>query len=314
LRAIQKVVVYGSLGIRPGLSELLWAFREANKLEEFPVYLDDHPFQLFDRIRREQENHMRTADVVIVPHYMIHKFAKTGMLVRRKQPGALPSRLTDRWGRFTPIGVTFMAMAFDSRRRVGLPSSIEDLLDPKRYALGLQSLTASKAGNLGAHYIAFLRHNLGNRRWRSFVEGLAERNRPRAYDCIDHLLQGLLDGELNVALTVYSLAYFREKAGGSPVELPRLDDAPPMLTFTSAGLIGGAEANPSALAFFDFLVSSEAQRIIGTIPGIAPVRPGIRPAYDFQLKYGPASDFHPDEREIEETMKAAELFSELGLP
>ncbi|MDV3292963.1 MAG: ABC transporter substrate-binding protein [Nitrososphaerales archaeon] len=316
MRTIQKVVVYGSLGIRPGLSELLWAFRKRNKLEEFPVYLDDHPFQLLERIEREQSNGMRTADVVLMPHYMLLTLAKSGMLARHRPAEPLPSGLADAEHRFSPIGVTFMGMACDSRTLSSnrLPSRIEDLLEPKRYKLGVQSLTASKAGNLGVYYVAYLRHKLGESRWRSFVEGLADRNVPKAYDCIDHLLQGMMDGELSVALTVYSLAYFREKVIGSPVELLRMEDAPTMLTFTSAGLLRGAEENPSAVTFFEFLLSEEAQRIIGSMPGIAPVRPGLRPAYDFQQEYGPESEFHPNEKEMEEAGRAADFFRRLGLP
>src|SRR2546427_9411231 len=88
MKKIDRVVVYGSLGLRPGLSELLWAFRKKHKLEEFPVYLDDHPFQIRERIRRERENKMRTADVVLVPHYMALELSEEGILVpHRSTPG-----------------------------------------------------------------------------------------------------------------------------------------------------------------------------------------------------------------------------------
>ena len=37
----ERVIIYASLGLRSGTSELLWAFRKKNTLEEFPVYLDE---------------------------------------------------------------------------------------------------------------------------------------------------------------------------------------------------------------------------------------------------------------------------------
>ncbi len=64
----ERVVVYGSLGLRKGISDLLWAFRKSNRMEEFPSYLDEHPFQVMKRIRTEAKNGMRTVDVVLMPH------------------------------------------------------------------------------------------------------------------------------------------------------------------------------------------------------------------------------------------------------
>src|SRR5437870_9404159 len=119
----------------------------------------------------------------------------------------------------------------------------------------------------------------------NLLHSLTGPNSPKTYDCIDHLLQGLLEGAVRIGLTVYSLAYFREKTSGSPVALLRMKEAPPMLTFTSAGLVKGAEENASARRFLDFLLTEDAQGIIGTIAGIAPTRPGIRASYPFELKY-----------------------------
>jgi len=319
MKKIDRVVVYGSLGLRPGLSELLWAFRKKHKLEEFPVYLDDHPFQIRERIRSERENKMRTADVVLVPHYMALKLSEEGILVphRSTEFDSYPRKFRDDSYRWFAIGVTFMSMAYNSKRirEKDLPESLDDLSSGKmRGRLGMQSLTASKAGNLGAYYIAYLKRTVGEKKWMNLLHSLAGPNRPKTYDCIDHLLQGLLDGGVRLGLTVYSLAYFREKTSGSPVALLRMKEAPPMLTFTSAGLVGDAEDNGSARRFLDFLLSEDAQRIIGTIAGIAPARPGISLAYPFEVKYESGSSFHPDATDLDEISTALSTFNKLQLP
>ena len=319
MKKIDRVVVYGSLGLRPGLSELLWAFRKKHKLEEFPVYLDDHPFQLRDRIRRERENGMRTADVVLVPHYMALQLREEGVLARHRSAelDSYPRKFRDASRRWFAIGVTFMSMAYNSKQlgEKDLPESLEDLSSGKmKGQLGMQSLTASKAGNLGAYYIAYLKRTAGSKKWMNFLRSLTGPNRPKTYDCIDHLLQGLLEGAVRIGLTVYSLAYFREKTSGSPVALLRMKEAPPMLTFTSAGLVGDAEDNGSARRFLDFLLSEDAQRIIGTIAGIAPTRPGISAGYPFELKYESRSSFHPDATDLKEISTALTTFKRLQLP
>ncbi|HLQ21509.1 MAG TPA: extracellular solute-binding protein [Nitrososphaerales archaeon] len=319
MKKIDRVVVYGSLGLRPGLSELLWAFRKKHKLEEFPVYLDDHPFQLRDRIRRERENGMRTADVVLVPHYMALQLREEGVLARHHSAelDSYPREFRDASHQWFAIGVTFMSMAYNSKQlgEKDLPESLDDLSSGKmKGQLGMQSLTASKAGNLGAYYIAYLQRTVGSKKWMNLLHSLTGPNRPKTYDCIDHLLQGLLDGAVRIGLTVYSLAYFREKTSGSPVALLRMKEAPPMLTFTSAGLVSGAEDNGSARRFLDFLLSEDAQRIIGTIAGIAPTRPGISAAYPFELKYESRSSFHPDATDLKEISAALTTFKRLQLP
>jgi len=319
MKKIERVVVYGSLGLRPGLSELLWAFRKKHKLEEFPVYLDDHPFQLRDRIRRERENGMRTADVVLVPHYMALQLREEGVLARHHSAelDSYPREFRDASHQWFAIGVTFMSMAYNSKQlgEKDLPESLDDLSSGKmKGQLGMQSLTASKAGNLGAYYIAYLQRTVGSKKWMNLLHSLTGPNRPKTYDCIDHLLQGLLDGAVRIGLTVYSLAYFREKTSGSPVALLRMKEAPPMLTFTSAGLVSGAEDNGSARRFLDFLLSEDAQRIIGTIAGIAPTRPGISAAYPFELKYESRSSFHPDATDLKEISAALTTFKRLQLP
>ena len=307
------------MGLRPGLSELFWAFRKRHKLEEFPVYLDDHPFQIRERIRRERENGMRTADVVLVPHYMALRLSEEGILARYRpaEVDAYPKKFRDGGQRWSAVGVTFMSMAYDTRRLLSkdVPKNLDDLSSEKmRGKLGMQSLTASKAGNLGAHYIASLKREVGSKKWMNLLEILAGANRPRTYDCIDHLMQGLLDGVVRIGLTVYSLAYFREKTSGSPVSLLRMKEAPPMLTFTSAGLVGGAEGNRSAKTFLEFLLSSEAQRMIGKIAGIAPSRPGVGAAYPFEVKYASGSAFHPNPSDLEELPAALSIFKRLHLP
>lgn len=318
MKADERVVVYGSLGLRRGISDLLWAFRKANKLEEFPAYLDDHPYQLMHRIDLERRNGMRSADVVLMPHYAVTAMGADGKLAGYQPATAkdIPPNMRATKAGAVPVGVTFMAMAYNTEvlSRAELPRGLSDLAGPSwRGKLGTQSLTASKAGNLGAWYLSYLKSEAGEKEWMSFVGSLGSGNRPVAYDCIDHLLQGLLDGDIQLALTVYSLAYLREKTSGSPIALVDDSRVSHMMTFTSAALLNDSKDSVPARKFMDFLLTKEAQKTIGTIPGIAPVDGG-RPSYDFEHVYGDGTAFHPsgsDFREVESTVK---LFQRLKLP
>jgi len=319
MKQLQRLVIYGSLGLRPGLSELLWAFRKSNSLEEFPVYLDDHPFQLYERIIAERKHGMRSADVVLMPHYMLLRLEKEGLLApsESKESNAYPARFQSRKSLWFAAATTFMSMVFDSSRLSSsdYPRSFEDLLKPPFAGrLGLQSLTASKAGNLGVHYMAFLKSKVGQKRWDSFIQSLSGRNKPKSYDCIDHLLQGLLAREHLLSLTVYSLAYFREKSNGSPVSLLKMKDAPQMFTFTSVGIMKTGGKSESAGRFVDFLLGKQGQTLVGKIPGLSPARLGVKPSYPTEVEPPGEDGFHPNEADMKSAAEAAVTFAKLGLP
>jgi ABC-type Fe3+ transport system substrate-binding protein len=319
MKQLQRLVIYGSLGLRPGLSELLWAFRKNNSLEEFPVYLDDHPFQIYERILAERKHGMRSADIVLMPHYMVLRMEKEGLLAPResKESHAFPAKFQSKKSLWYAAATTFMSMVFDSSKisHSDAPSTLEDLMEPPFAGrLGLQSLTASKAGNLGVHYISYLKSVVGQKRWSAFVRSLAGRDRPKSYDCIDHLLQGLLAGEHILSLTVYSLAYFREKVNGSPVSLLSMRDAPQMFTFTSIGITQTGGKSESAGRFVDFLLGKQGQSLVGAIPGLSPARPGIKPSYHTEVEPPEVDDFHPNEADLKSAAEAAKTFAKLGLP
>jgi iron(III) transport system substrate-binding protein len=315
----ERVIIYASLGLRSGTSDLLWAFRKKHTLEEFPVYLDDHPFQVRQRIREEMKHGMRTADIVMVPHYVALDMNDEGLFTPHdaKDIGAYPQKFYDKKLRWFAAGITFMTMAHNPKRLPAkdLPDSLEEISSPRwKGKLGMQSLTSSKFGNIGAHYMNFLRRNVSQKKWTGFLDSLAGPNRPETYDCIDHLLQGLIDGRHELSLTVYSLAYFRERTSGSPVRSFETQGIPRMLTFTTAALLRTAKDNKSARKFMDFILSAEAQKIIGTITGISPSMPGQKTAYPFEAEYSSKNVFHPDAEDIESLPQTLATFSRLRLP
>jgi iron(III) transport system substrate-binding protein len=315
----ESVIIYASLGLRSGTSDLLWAFRKKNTLEEFPVYLDDHPFQVRNRIREEMKHGMRTADIVLVPHYVALQMHSEGLFTPHdaKDIGAYPQKFYDRKLNWFAAGVTFMTMAHNPKRLPAkdLPESLDEIASPKwKGRLGMQSLTSSKFGNIGAHYMNFLRRKVPAKKWTEFLRSLAGPNKPLTYDCIDHLLQGLINGDHDLSLTVYSLAYFRERTAGSPVRSFETEHIPRMLTFTTAALLRTAKENKSARKFLDFLLSEDGQKLLGRITGISPSMPGQKAGYPFEVEYSSNDVFHPDAEDLASLPATLATFSKLKVP
>jgi ABC-type thiamine transport system substrate-binding protein len=270
------------------------------------------------RIKLERKHGMRSADVVLMPHYAVSTMGREGELGDHASPSANDALTNTRVSPdgAVPVGVSFMAMAYNTKvlGTKSLPSDLSDFGESWKGRLGSQSLTASRAGNLGAWYLSFLRSETEKEVWIEFVSSLGKENRPLTYDCIDHLLQGLINREVGLALTVYSLAYFREKTAGSPVALVEASRIPHMMTFTSAGLVKESEDSRPARKFMGFLLTPQAQDIIGSIPGIAPVLRKTKASYDFEHEYDERTQFHPKEKDFSQIESDLALFRKLGLP
>lgn len=316
IRGKERILIYGSFGLRKGISDLLWSFRKAHKLEEFPSYLDDHPLPVLKRVKNELQHDMETADVVVAPHYLILRMANEGLLGEYRSPelSAYPDWAKDDEGRWTGVGVTTMFPAYNTRLvpQARKPTDFDDLAE--RYSddgVASQAMVTSSAGNLTTLYLSSLKRVLGNERWNVVVDLLADRIKPPAYDCIDHLLQAVSEDKHPIALAVYSLAYYRVRKDKPYIKRLEMQDLPSMWTMTSAGVVKGAEENESVHHFMDHLLSNEGQETLSSIDGVFPARENLIP----EDKRGAWDEAHffPLERELEEMETTTQMLSTKGL-
>jgi ABC-type Fe3+ transport system substrate-binding protein len=301
----KKITIYASMGVRRGISDLLWAFRRRYTLEEFPAYLDDHPFPVLKRVEAELKNGLNTADVVIAPHYLLMQMKHKGLLANYCSD-AQPSFAYDDSKTWSAIGVTSMFPVYSERVDSEAPESIAEL-SAKRWKnqIASQAILTSSAGNLTAYYLMALRRILGEKRWREVI-GIVGRVNPATYDCIDHLLQALEAGEKSIALAAYSLAYYRLKEEGAHLKQLQVDELPRLYTFTSAGLLKNSEDSVSAHHFLDFLFSKEGQTYIGKIWGILPLN-------SREMPNNWRKNFFPTELEVKDVEKNSKILAKMGL-
>lgn len=301
----KKITIYASMGVRRGISDLLWAFRRRYTLEEFPAYLDDHPFPVLKRVEAELKNGLNTADVVIAPHYLLLQMKHKGLLANYSSD-AQPSFAYDSSKAWSAIGITSMFPVYSERLNSEIPENIDELSAIRwKSQIASQAILTSSAGNLTAYYLIALRRILGERRWREVIETVSK-IKPATYDCIDHLLQALEAGEKSIALAAYSLAYYRLKEEGARLRLLQVDELPRLYTFTSAGLLKNSEDSVSAHHFLDFLFSKEGQTSIGKIWGILPLNSREMPN-DWR------KNFFPTELEVKDVEKNSKILAKMGL-
>jgi len=305
----RRTTIYASMGVRRGVSDLLWTFRRKYTLEEFPAYLDDHPFPVLKRVEGEIKAGLPTADIVIAPHYLLLQMKHRGLLARYSPSNSFPQFAQDSSKTWMAIGITSMFPVYSERLNGNVPNSIKEFADGFRSKIGSQAVLASSAGNLTAYYLCALKRILGERRWKE-VLNIVGKIKPQTYDCIDHLLQALEAGEKSIALAAYSLAFYRLKEEGAHLQQLRVKELPRLYTFTTAGLMKNAEDSPSARHFLDFLASKEGQASIGKIWGVLALT-GKSPEKlpeGWNEKY-----FFPTEAEVKGIEKNNKKLAEFGL-
>lgn len=311
-KGAKRTTVYASMGVRRGVSDLLWAFRRKYTLEEFPAYLDDHPFPLLKRVEAELNANLPTADIVIAPHYLLLQMKHKGLLAPYDSPQLedLPDFARDNTRTWFSIGITSMFPVISERLGSSLPDSVGVLAEKKwRNEIGSQAILTSSAGNLTAYYLIALRRILGEKRWKEVVETV-RKVRPKTYDCIDHLLQALEAGEKSIALAAYSLAFYRLKEEGAHLRQMKIEELPRLYTFTSVGVLKNSEDSASAHHFLDFLASQQGQEAIAKIWGILPLEGNSKNDLPDDWK---RSFFFPTEIEVKNAEKNNRTLADAGL-
>ena len=207
------------------------------------------------------------------------------------------------------IGITSMFPVYSERLNENVPNSIRELADGFRTEIGSQAVLTSSAGNLTAYYLCALKRIVGEQRWKDVLK-IVGKIKPQTYDCIDHLLQALEAGEKSIALAAYSLAFYRLKEEGAHLQQLKVRDLPRLYTFTTAGLLKGAEDSASARHFLDFLASKEGQASIGKIWGILPLtgKSDEKLPEEWNKKY-----FFPTEAEVKDVEKNSRKLAQFGL-
>lgn len=180
---------------------------------------------------------------------------------------ALPESLTERAAlapssrRWMPLSVRFRALAHHTERMPAdhLPDSVLDL--PKHTAL---------AGRIGwtptyssfHDFVTALRLQHGDDTARAWLRGM-KALQPKAYTANNAMLQAVVAGEIDVALTNH---YYVERyiAGGFPVAAHffRVGDAGSLPLVTGIGVLASSKQPEAAHRLIDWLLSPAAQQAV----------------------------------------------------
>lgn len=162
------------------------------------------------------------------------------------------------------------------------PKSYEDLLDPKwkgKMAWSSRSSTTSAPGFVGVVMAA-----MGETKGRAYLTALAKQNITPLTVSVRQVLDEVIAGEYSIGLEILNNHAAISAAQGAPVAWTSLQ--PSMAVLNVLSMTKSAPHPNAAKLFFDFLVSSDGQKLyrdadyIPVDPDVPPRDPSLRPDGD----------------------------------
>lgn len=313
------LVVYASL--RGVILSLVTAFRRHYKNLHLHVhFLSSHPIPIYEKVKSEVNAGLSTADVVILPHYMVLQMAAEGLTRPYKSVEfrAFPREFYSEDGGWAAMAVEPIGMIYNAQQLKNdeVPLTSEELLDEKWSGkVATQSVTSFSEGMMGAYYLIALKRGMGEKRWMKFLEGLGSKVSPVTYECLLHMSHAIARGEQKIGFpATLRKASLADAAEGGPVETLQLLDLPDTASLRTMAVLKYGKHQNVAELFFDFALSREWQNEMGEkLDGMVPARPGVETRYWVSKPLTAGLTYFPTVDEVNHINEYVKVFREMGL-
>ncbi|MFQ6134361.1 MAG: ABC transporter substrate-binding protein [Nitrososphaerales archaeon] len=243
-------------------------------------YVNKPPPPLYRQLIEEVEAGQPTADVVMITLPIQRTLTDDGYFEAYRSPeaAAYPSNFKDTAGYWTAVQVNPVIQVYNpqSLSEADLPKTLDDLVDPKwKGEVTIHDVTL---GSVGTSWLATLKGPLGEEKWSSFVEDLAELQ-PARFRAFEDVGRTVYEGEYKMGLIVYLHDFLRFKATGAPIERLKVEGLPVLFTVTPVSVMKDAENPVAAKRFVDFILSEEGQKLVGNTEVRIAARPGVDAKY-----------------------------------
>lgn len=312
----KHIVIYASL--RGVLLNLVSSFRK--RYRHLPIhvhYFSSHPLPIYERIRNEISAGLPTADVVIVPHYLVLKMANEGLLREHysHEFSHFPAGFFSEQNGWAAMAIE--PISFVCNHSIGSirPSTFDELTEMRwRGKVATQTVTEFSEGLMGAYYLIALKKIVGKSKWESFLSRLCNID-PVYYECLLHMTHALARGEQLIGFP----ATLRKASLADAIEEGELEqlyikDMPQLACFRTIALLNNAKHPNVADLFFDFSLSEEWQKEMGLkLDGMVPSRPGIRTSYWISNPLTGGMIYFPGIDDVLALEEHVKIFKEIGL-
>lgn len=260
------VLVYGSVDAED-MQPVIDAFHEANpdiRIE----YARGSPSETYTRIQTEIDAGAKTADLVMLSFPGSLSLVDDGFAQSYKSPNAAnwPDELKDPDGNWQAVLLLGQVITYNTNlvSEDELPKTLNDLTDPKWN--GKITMHDYTRGTTSTRIWATLAEGpLGAEKTIDFLTKLEANVQPVRQRSTGAQVDEVSRGEYHIGIVGQLHDVVKAKMDGAPVEILQLEDFPLMWGPTAVVLLEAAENPDAAKVFIDFLVTEDAQIIIGNV-------------------------------------------------
>lgn len=259
------LLVYGSIDAED-LQPLVNAFQA--KFPQVKVeYVRGSPSEVFTRITTELQAGKKTADLTLVSYPGTLQLIREDIYRPYKSPVAegYPADLKAPDGLWTSVVLLGQGIIYNKNLvpQNELPKTLADLTDAKWK--GKITMHDYTQGTTATQIFASLAEKIGKDKVTKFLTDLEANVKPVRDRSTSAVSDNVVRGEYAIGIVAQLHDIVKAKNAGAPVEVLQVSDFPLMLSPTPAAILKTAENNRAAEAFVDFLLTDEAQKIIGNI-------------------------------------------------
>ncbi len=260
------VLVYGSVDAED-MQPVIDAFHSSHP--DITVdYVRGSPSEVYTRVQTEIEAGAKTADMTLLSFPGSLSLVDNGFASQINAPNAAnwPDELKDPNGYWQSILLLGQVITYNTNlvSQDDLPKNLMDLTDPKWN--GKITMHDYSRGTTSTRIWATLAEGpLGEEKVVTFLTELEANVQPIRQRSTGAQTDEVSRGEYHIGIVAQLHDVVKAKMEGAPVEILQLDDFPVMWGPTAAVVLE-AGANPDAAnVFINFLISEEAQIIIGNV-------------------------------------------------
>lgn len=310
---VTTLVVYGSLDTTD-VQPLISSF-EASHQGIKVNYIEFTPPQAYAKITTEVAARNSTADLIMMSNPITMKLQQGGYLMPYASPesSSYPSDLKDPNGYWTAMAIVPCVFIYNTQKLTPsqLPQNLSALASPQWK--GKVIMLDPTLGSVSTQYFGSLVSVIGNSTLTQFMQQLETNVKPAVTPSTTAVTEDVANGQYDIGIVALLNDVLSYKSQGAPVDW-FLPQGVPLLAFPeSVAIIRTSQHLQADKAFVDFVLSPNAQSILGNTDYRIPALPNVNAKYSIsKLAPNVTVQYFPSIQVVNESAQLASEFKQMG--
>ncbi len=244
-------------------------------------YQEFTPPTAFAKITAELAAHNATADVAFITNSLMNPLKSAGDLIsyNSTQSANYPPNYHEAKGYFATAILLPVVFSYNTQlvTSANLPKTLNDLTNSSlKGKVIMHDLTI---GSTGTQYMLSLVPIVGNSTFTAWAKALASNVKPTLTPDTTAIANGVASGQYSIGIVTYLHDVVRLQSQGAPIGWFLPQGIPLLTAPVSVGIVKGTPHLAAAQLFEDFILSKNAQQVIGNTAVRFIAYPGLTAKY-----------------------------------